>query len=124
MIDMTQNLTADVIRFHSDASAAAHLGFGCILNKRRIFGKLGEHFMKVNHPTVEFLELFGHCAGILTWEQELRDCRIVVFCDNQAVVQMINNITSSCPNCMYLIRILVLNGLKFNRRVFARYISM
>ena len=31
--------------------------------------------------------------------------------------------TSSGANCMYLIRILTLNNLKFNRSAFARYLS-
>ena len=49
--------------------------------------------------------------------------RIVVFCDNQAVVGMVNSLTSSCPNCLHLIRVLVLHGLRFNRRVFAKYVT-
>ena len=48
---------------------------------------------------------------------------MLVSCDNQAVVGMINNLASSCPQCMFLLRILVLNCLKFNRRIVARYIS-
>ena len=49
--------------------------------------------------------------------------RIVLFCDNQAVVSMINNNTSSCKNCLVLIRMLVLHSMKLNTRVFARYVS-
>ena len=79
--------------------------------------------MKEFEPSIEYLELFALCAGILTWETELQNCRIVVLCDNQAVVAMVNSITSSCPNCMHLLRLLVLNGLQFNRRVFASYID-
>ena len=79
--------------------------------------------MKQYHPSIEYLELFALCAGIFTWESELRDCRIIVLCDNQAVVAMVNAITSRCPNCMQLLRLLVLNGLMFNRRVFASYID-
>ena len=44
-------------------------------------------------------------------------------CDNQAVIQMVNNMTSFCKNCMFLIHLLVLNNLKFNRRVSAMYIN-
>ena len=37
---------------------------------------------------------------------------------------MINNsMVSSCKNCMYLLRLLVLNGLKFNRRLSALYVD-
>ena len=47
----------------------------------------------------------------------------MLFCDNTSAVEMINNTTSSCQNCMVLIRILVLESLKSNVRVFAKYIS-
>ena len=46
-----------------------------------------------------------------------------MFCDNQSVVCMINKTTSSCKNCLVLIRKLVLHSLKNNVRVFAKYIS-
>ena len=74
-------------------------------------------------PNIEYLELFALAAGVLTWQEQLRDMQITVFCDNMAVVHMINNITSSSQNCMYLLHILVLNGLKFSRRLRAKYIN-
>ena len=37
---------------------------------------------------------------------------------------MINNLSSKCQHCMYLIRILVLNGLKFNQRISVKYIRL
>ena len=36
---------------------------------------------------------------------------------------MINNLSSSCKNCMFLIRRLTLEGLKFNRRIRTKYVS-
>ena len=48
---------------------------------------------------------------------------VTIFCDNQAVVQMMNNVTSSCHQCGKLIRLLTLNGLVWNRRLFAKYVS-
>ena len=123
MIDLSVVVQAIDIGFFSDASAAARLGFSSLLKNRWIFGAWGPEFITQEKPSIEFLELFALVAGILTWERELSNCRIIVHCDNQAVVSMVNNITSSCPNCMYLLRVLVLNGLKFNRRIFARYIS-
>ena len=66
MVDLTQKLWASEISFYSDASAACHLEFGCILNSRWIFGAWGEQFMDRNGPSIEYLELFGLCAGVLT----------------------------------------------------------
>ena len=123
MIDCAEKTFACDIGFYSDASAVVDLGFGRILKDQWIFGRWGIEFMCQEKPSIEFLELFALSAGILTWREQLSNCRIIVHCDNQAVVAMINNISSSCPNCMHLIRKLVLDGLKCNRRVFATYIS-
>ena len=98
-------MVANQIRFYSD-------GFRMYLQEK----------VYTRKPSIEFLELFALCAGIFTWKESLANCRIVVFCDNQAVVNMINKITSSCKHCMYLLRLLVLNGLKYNRRVWAKYV--
>ena len=81
-------------------------------------------FLKEKEPSIKYLELFALCGAILTWGQFITDTRVIVFCDNQAVVEMINNTSSRYKNCMILIRKLVLNNLKFNRRVFTRYINM
>ena len=48
---------------------------------------------------------------------------LLVHCDNQAVVAMINRLVSSCKNCMKLIRILTLDGLVHNRKLSAIYVT-
>ena len=112
------------ISFYSDASASDKLGFGCLLNSKLIQGFWEPKFIE-QKPSIEFLELFALTVGILTWQnhEELTNCWVVVFCDNTAVVQMINNMSSSCKHCMVLLRKLVLNGLKWNHRVAAKYVS-
>ena len=123
MIDLALTVSAEDISFSSDASAAHQLGFGSILGSRWIFGAWGTQFMKQYEPRIEYLELYALCAGVITWSYLLKNCRIIVYCDNQAVVGMINEMASSCPKCMKLLRLLVLSGLTDNRRIFARYIS-
>ena len=39
------------------------------------------------------------------------------------VVNMVNNLASKCPRCMFLLRLLTLNGLQFNRRVSVCYVK-
>ena len=119
MVDLSLTHTADEIFFYSDASANKDLGFGCVYKNRWIFERWEPGFMESKKSSIEYLELFGFCAGILTWERFLKNCRITVFCDNQSVVYMVNKGSSSCKNCMYLIWALTLNGLQFNRCVFA-----
>ena len=70
-----------------------------------------------------YLEQFAICIVVHVWSDDLRYLRCVLFCDNQSVVNMINQMTSSYKNCMKLIRMIMLLGLKINARVFAKYIS-
>ena len=122
MIDiLTPELTSQEIVFYSDASAAKTLGFGCIFGSKWIMDMWGDFITKYE-PSIEYLELFALTAGLYTWQEEIRDCRITVFCDNQATVCMINNLASTCKNCMVLIRMITLNGLQFNRRVRAKFV--
>ena len=124
MIDLaSEPISATHLGFYSDASANPNFGFGCIMGDHWIGEQWEPNFIRQVQPSIEYLELFALCAGIITWEFELRNLRLLVHCDNQAVVAMINNLTSSCPHCMYLIRLLVLNGLQFNRRLHAQYVT-
>lgn len=123
MIDQNLILSSKDIGFFSDASAAKDLGFGSILGTKWVFGKWEEDFIEHFSPSIEYLELYALYTGILTWQSELSNCRILVHCDNMAVVHMVNNLSSSCRNCMFLLQILVLNRLQFNRRIAAVYVS-
>ena len=93
--------SSDDICFYSDASGSKNSGgFGCLLNSSWIQGFWEPGFIEKEAPSIEYLELYALTAGILTWEnrQELVNGRITIFCDNQSVVQMINNgMVSSCP---------------------------
>ena len=114
------------IGFYSDASASKTKGgFGAVLGSHWLKGEWGFEFMSSKQPSIEYLELFALYAGILTWQHNemLNDKIVRIHCDNQAVVQMVNNLTSGCRNCMVLIRLLVLNNMIHNRKVVAQYID-
>ena len=115
MIDMSIETQAEEIGFASDASRNRNFGMGCIFGTRWLYAMWEPGYIDKFQPSIEYLELLALTAGILIWEFELRNIRMIVDCDNQVVVHMVNQLKSSCPNCMKLIRILVLNGLKFNR---------
>ena len=122
MIDLQAFQTSHEISFFSDASATKSLDFGAILVECWIYGQWEPGFIETCKPSIEFLELFALTAGILTWAHLLKDCRIIIFCDNMAVVHMVNNITLSCDKCMILLRLLVLSGLQYNRRICVKYV--
>ena len=125
MIDLSLDLESSVLdlQFYSDASASETLGFGCVLMNRHWIGEMWEPgFIKKTKPSIEYLELFAVCAGIITWERKLSNIRMLIHCDNEAVCTMINNQSSNCARCMFLLCLLTLNCLQFNRRVFARHV--
>ena len=121
-VDIQAMKFADQLNFFTDSSANEKLGFGCVFRNRWTFSQWEPGYIKTYAPSIAYLELYALCVGIFTWRNLLKNCRIVVFCDNQSVVEMVNNLSSRCGNCMHLLRLLVLAGLKDNRRVFVKYI--
>ena len=123
MVDVNQTFLVKDLFFYSDASAAETLGMGAVYNKHWLYTQWETDFIKLCKPSIEYLELYALTAGLLTWGHLLMNQRILVYCDNSAVVSMINNTMSSCKNCMYLLRLIVLNNLIYNRRVFAQHVK-
>ena len=124
MIDVERSTrTAKQLCFYTDVSAAKNLGMGGIFNSHWFFAKWEHSYIERNKPSIEYLELLAVMTGVLTWQDELNNIRMILYCDNKAVVDMINGQTSSCKNCMYLLRILVLNNLIHNRKLFARHLT-
>ena len=123
-LDMDKNYAASELKFFTDASARTENGgMGGIYEDQWIMGQWNKDFLADKKPSIEFLELFALCAGFLTWANRLKDKRFTVFCDNQAVVNMVNNLSSSCKNCMRLLRIIVKLSLNNKFRVFTKYVS-
>ena len=123
MVDLNTVVQASTIGFFTDASGNYSLGFGGAYDNQWFYGGWDSEFMEFAKPSIAFMELYALTAGVLIWSDKLQNKRIVVHCDNKSVVQMVNNTTSSCKNCMYLIRLIVLSGLTHNRRLFATYVS-
>ena len=96
---------------------------GCILDDNWLFAQWPKNFVNDCNPSIKYLELFALVVGVLTWQEKLTHKRFIIFCDNQAVVGMMNKLASSCKFCMKLIRLLVLNNLQFNRRITIKYVN-
>ena len=113
--------TSEQLGFFTDASGK--IGFGCYYSGtgRWTFGLGSKTFLRFK-LSIAYQELFVLCVGILAWAQDLANKRIIIFCDNKSIVDMVNNTTSRCKNCMILIRKLVLNNLRFNRRISVKYL--
>ena len=120
-MDLSTHIIAEQLNFTSDASAAKNLVFGATFGNRWFAQQWEPGYIdEAEHqPSIAYLELYTLTATVLTWGHHIKNCRIMIFCDNMSRVNMVNQLTSSCKNCMYLIRLLTLNGLVNNRRVFA-----
>ena len=122
-VDLNTKLITRNLGFHTDASLNKNFGIGCIYaNKFWTYAKWEPGFVEEKKPSIEYAELLALCVGVLTWQHELQNVRIILFTDNKSTQDMVNQFSSSCKNCMRLLRILALNNLKFNRRTFARFI--
>ena len=119
--DFSKTLLADEIEFYMDTSKNFELGFGGYCEKSWMYGIWGPVVADLD-PSIQYLELYAQTAGILAWINRFKNRRVVIFCNNQSVVHMINNTSSSCSNCMVLIRIIVLYSLIYNVRIFAKYV--
>ena len=122
-MDFSKTWEAAEICMYSDASKNPNLGFSGICGDSWMYKQWDPSFIMRDDPSIEYLELYAVLTTTLNWLHRFKNKRIILFCDNQSVVYMINNMTSSCKNCLCLIRKLVLHGLCLNTRVFAKHVT-
>ena len=124
-VDLGTSQFAYTLNFYSDASLNRNFGLGAVFGNRWIVGTWGKKFITEQKLSIEFLKLFVLFAAIMTWSNSSILCNtcFVVFCDNKSVRDMVNSFTSRCPKCMKILRLLALDGIKYNRRVFVKYVK-
>ena len=120
-IDFSTNLNVQQIDFYMDASGC--VGMGGVCGDKWMQANWDPQFLKLCEPSIEYLELYALMAACLRWLHNFANQRIILFCDNKSVVSMVNNTSSSCKQCMVLIRMLVLHSINVNTRVFATYVN-
>ena len=121
-IDLNSNLQLTQLEFFSDASLNKKLGFGVRYDREWTFAQWPKDFIETYDPSIELVELYGLAVVIHIWVNKLKNIRALVYCDNESVVHMINNSASSCGKCMILIHSIILKGLLYNFRIFARHL--
>ena len=119
-LDFSTCIVVDETDMYSDASGK--IGFGAICGESWMHQIWCPIFLERKKPSIEYLELYAVTAAVLAWIHRFKNRRIILFCDNESVVNMINYTTTSCKNCMVLIRIIVLKGLIENIRIFTRHV--
>ena len=117
------NITySEEIKFYTDAAGSGKCGWGCVFDDKWMYGQWPEGFVEQT-PFITFLELYALVLAVVTWKDKLKTCRVVVHCDNMSVVHMVNQQMSRCQKCMALIRVLVLEQMRSNFKIGARYLS-
>ena len=122
-IDLKSVLEAKTLQFFSNASLKRTFGIGACYMKEWAYAQWPEGFIESKKPSIEYAELLGLVITVYIWSDKLANQRVQVFCDNQTVIVVVNNTTSSCKNCMVLVRKLVLRSLEYNFRLFATYVK-
>ena len=121
-LDFGPCINAQEICLFTDASKNAKLGAGGVCGNSWFMTRWDEQFILKNNPSIEFLELYAVAVAVVAWIHRFKNQRIILFCDNMAVVHMVNKNTSSCDRCLNLIRIIVLESMLQNVRVFATHV--
>lgn len=93
------------IEFLTDASRTIGFGGFC---QGSFFHEVWESqdWVESHDISICWMELYALTVGIILFGHRFENQRVRLFCDNQSVVGMINNSTSSCKRCMVLIRII------------------
>ena len=120
--DFSTGFNTQGINMFSDVSKVITLGYGGVCGSSWMYGQWEPNFIEDFDPSIEYLKLFALVGTVLNWIHRYKNKRILLFCDNQSMVHMVNNTSSSCANCMVLLRKLILKGLTENIRIFAKYI--
>ena len=109
------------IHLYTDASGS--LGFAAYFNGKWAQGSWESHFLREREgKNIAFLELFPICVALSIWGDKLNSKKIIMHCDNQGVVHVINKQTAKCPRIMALLRFLVLKCLRCNILLRAEHI--
>lgn len=95
---MAGMVKADTIDMFSDASRSEILEFGAVCQDSWTFPQWPDSFIKSCNSSIAYLELYALVVGVKIWIKRFRNRRIVLVCDNQSVVNMVNHTTSSCKN--------------------------
>ena len=114
---------ADDIDMYSDASRNFRLGCGALCNENWTYVQWDENFMRKCQPSIAYLELYGIAIAVLKWIKHFKNRRVYLFTDNKTARDIINSNSSKCKNCMVLMRLIILESLVWNVRVYAKYVK-
>ena len=122
-MDFDSYLDAEILDWYTDEAKCQGKGYRGHHGQEWFQGVWESHVLELLDPSIEYLELYAVAISILLWADNYRNKRIILFCDNESIVYMINRQSSKCKNCMVLIRMITFQGLISNTRIYARHIK-
>ena len=102
------SVSSDTLLLFTDAS---DLGMGCCFGTKWFSSSFPKHFLKYHITVREFLPIV---VALELWSNDFKNKRIEFFCDNSAVVHIINKNTSKDLLLMKLMRRFMVLVLKHN----------
>ena len=122
-VDWSATWDTNTLDFYTDASKNKSLGLGCVFGPFYTWKKWEPGFIERCNPSIAFLEFYALCVGIFTWAKSLQNMRIEIFCDNTSVRDIVNSMTTNCPKCLSLMKLLILDNMIHNRHIKVTYIE-
>ena len=113
---------SDSLLLHTDASGS--LGFGGIFGSKWFQGSWQTN-QQLGQPgiSIAWQELFALVVACHLWGEAFSNQRIIFYCDNESVVNIVNSKRSRIPRVMDLVRHLTLLTLKYNFYLKVRHIE-
>ena len=122
-LDMSSVVNALNLDWFMDSVKGKGRGFGGHHDNEWFWGTWSTTYIDEKDPSIEYLELYVVLVGVMLWLHKYKNMRVVLYCNNESVVYMVNKQTSKCKKCMVLIRLLALQCMVHNTRVYARYVK-
>lgn len=125
-LDFTQVFHADQLNFFTDGALdEERMGVGGCYLRNWFSGTLRMAWYQgaKTKITIQMVELYGVVLALSLWIHKLSNKRVLLFCDNEAVMHMINKSSSSCKVCMIMLRLITLWSMKFNTRIFCSFVK-
>ena len=111
-----QWLSSEKLELFTDAS---NLGFAGVLQEKWFQGAWPPSW-SARHISIK--ELFPIVLALRLWPDHFRNRRVLIFCDNEAVVYVINNQSSRDPGLMSLIRTMTVTLMQSNVIMRAKHV--
>lgn len=114
---------SDMLQLYTDSAGGKSQGFGLYYNGRWAHGRWPPDWHSKGYTTdITFLEFFPVLLSVLIWGESLRNHKVIFNSDNQAVVSILNKLSSTSPRVMTLVRWFTLQCMQLNLFIKGRYI--